>query len=61
MKKLLLILLCLPMIGFGQFKAFDSGKELLVYDDGERFNSTKVYYDNKHYKNKLIFYNDNQR
>ena len=61
MKKLLLILLCLPIIGFGQIKEINSDKELLVFDDKEMYNSTKVYYDSKNYKDKLIFFNDNQR
>ena len=49
------------MIGFSQIKEINSDKELLVYDDKDMYNPTRVYYDSKNHKDKLIFFNDNQR
>ena len=39
MKKLLLILLCLPMIGFGQCISGDceNGRRTFTYDDGNKY------------------------
>tara|TARA_B100000989_G_scaffold236042_1_gene182895 strand:+ start:507 stop:1133 length:627 start_codon:yes stop_codon:yes gene_type:complete len=48
MKKLTLLLLLVPIFVFGQIKEFDSDEELLVFDDGKQYNSTKVYYKSKY-------------
>ena len=59
MKKLLLILLCLPMIGFAQIKDFNSDENLLVYYDATI--RLKVYYNNNiEMKDKVFFNLDNQ-
>lgn len=56
MKKLLLVLLCLPLFSFSQIKDFDSDKNLLVYDDGNQFIPLKIYYNNGiDNKDKLFF------
>ena len=48
MKKLILLLLFIPLVSFGQIKEFNSDEELLVFDDGQKYNSTKVYYSSKY-------------
>ena len=64
MKNLLFTLaLLISFASFGQIKDFKSDDPLLVYDDGETYNSTKVYYSNAydHHKDRLVFFNDDQR
>lgn len=53
----------IPLSSVGQIKDFTSDDDILVYDDGETYNSTKVYYSNRYpsHKNRLVFFNDNQR
>ena len=48
MKKLILILLFIPTVFTGQIKEFVSDEQLLVFDDGKKYNSTKVYYQSKY-------------
>jgi hypothetical protein len=63
MKKLLLLIFLIPLMSTGQIKDFKSDDDLLIYDDGQTYNSTKVYYSNRynHHKDRLVFINDNQR
>ena len=48
MKKLILLLLFIPLGFTGQIKEFNSDEPLLVFDDGQKYNSTKVYYNSKY-------------
>jgi hypothetical protein len=63
MKKIILLLLFIPFVCIGQIKDFTSDDDILVYDDGETYNSTKVYYSNRYpsHKDRLVFINANQR
>lgn len=58
MKKLILLLLFIPLFSFSQINDIDYDEELLVYDDGNEFVSTKVYYLSK--PQVLIFRTDKQ-
>ena len=63
MKKLILILLFIPTVFTGQIKEFVSDEQLLVFDDGKKYNSTKVYYQSKYsfQRDQLTFKDGYQR
>ena len=63
MKKLFLLLLFIPTVFTGQIKEFVSDEQLLVFDDGKKYNSTKVYYQSKYsfQRDQLTFKDGYQR
>ena len=63
MKKLLLLLMLIPLMTVGQIKDFVSDDKLLVYDDGQKYVTTKVFYETKYdfERDQLSFTQGNQR
>ena len=49
MKKLLIMMLCLPMIGFGQTKDQEFYKNALEYEDSDDFELSIKYFSHRSY------------